>query len=58
MHTQHHGEIIINTGVDFSGCTAVIGKRYMAETLSLIATNGHTIPGTIAGTTSNGAVYV
>lgn len=47
-------------GSSFSGCGSVSGTRYIGDSLAIIDTGGqgaNFFPGTIAGTTTNGAIY-
>ena len=52
---NHQSIMTVPTSAVLSG--SVTGKKYSARSNSIITAPGHTIPGTVAGTTGNGGAY-
>ena len=54
----HCGSIQFPASTDFSGCTAVTGRKYYLEKLSCLCLDAGILPGSVAGEAKNGSVYI
>ncbi|MBS6830100.1 MAG: hypothetical protein KH208_09570, partial [Desulfovibrio sp.] len=55
---SHCGSIQFPASTDFSGCTAVTGRKYYLEKLSCLCLDAGVLPGSVAGEAKNGSIYV
>lgn len=55
---SHCGNIQFPASTDFSGCTAVTGRKYYLEKLSCLCLDAGILPGSVAGEAKNGSIYV